>query len=72
MHIVLAAVRGFAERFPDAALFLVENNIQVIAVDALAEMTQEEKAKVFPEVNVLWVAAEICNRQLLSQFPKWE
>lgn len=70
MHIVLVAVRGFAERFPEAARFLAEKNIQVVAVDALAEMTQEEKAKVFPEAKALWVAAEICDGQLLSRFPK--
>lgn len=70
MHTVLVAVRGFTERFSEAAHFLAENNIRIITKDSLAEISNAEKAFIFPETEALWVAAEICDADFLSQFPR--
>lgn len=70
MPTVLIAVRGFTERFQEAARFLGENQIRVYAKDSLAAMTPGEKAAIFPEADALWVGAEICDGELLSRFPK--
>ncbi len=69
MYTVLVAVRGFTKRFPETAHFLSEHHIHFISRDSLAEMSGAERASIFPETEVLWIAAEKCDAALLSQFP---
>lgn len=69
MKSVFVAIRDFQNRFPQAVNFFAEHQIAVIARDAIASLSQEERRFLLTPTEALFVAAEPCSAEFLSTLP---